>query len=158
MNLGYSIHLHLVDSYKNAVREGDNFNFLACNYRLRSEGTIFTGMCYSVGRWGGGEGDEGSYQRALGQECVHPSMQLVRGVWRQGVWTMACEQGVWTRGVWTRVCGLEGGLVTPPETATDAVGMHPIGMHSCFCIFAGIKGEDATSIGSSHEMGQRRDC
>ena len=39
-----------------------------------------------------------------------------------------CGQGVWT-GVRTR--GVDGGCTLPPETATDAVGAFPTGMHSC---------------------------
>ena len=61
-------------------------------------------------------------QHTPGQR-VYPSMHLVRGVDR-GIW----KGGMWTRGVDRDV---DEGVRPPSQTATDAVGKHSTGMHSC---------------------------
>ena len=93
-------------------------------YRPRSEGNVFTGVCLSICP------QEVCPRMNLG--CVCHSIHLSR--WYasqhapgQGCGQVGCRQGVNTGGV-----DKDMRLYIPfPQTATDAVGTHPTGMHSC---------------------------
>ena len=76
-------------------------------------------------------------QNALGQGCASKHALGQWGVylsmyWGRGVWTVGrCGQGVVDWMCVERDVVVERGIHPPSETATDAVGTHPTGMHSC---------------------------